>query len=190
MISRGAIPQSCWPRPAKPRTQPIPATRDARSLNRRWLTALRLLAAPVHAQVSGAVPGPADPGEHALDVGHFLGGQRAVIDIEDGPSRWAAPSVAGIARIAVARRTERQSRLSAPYVGSRTLRIASRCSASIRRRPRSKSRVPPLSALRDDTARPSAVFGPVDFAHGCQRRIASDCRARRSGVQPFAIAFS
>jgi hypothetical protein len=50
-------------------------------------------------------------------------------------------------------------RLSAPYVGSRTRRIASRCSASIRLRLRSGSRVPPLSALRDDAARPSAVFG-------------------------------
>ena len=41
----------------------------------------------------------------------------------------------------------------------------------------------PLSALRLDRAFPSFVRGPVDLLQGCQRRIASACFARRSGVQ-------
>lgn len=46
---------------------------------------------------------------------------------------------------------------------------------------------PPRYALRADRALPSAVRGPVDCSHGRHRLIARACRARRFGVQPFAI---
>lgn len=53
---------------------------------------------------------------------------------------------------------------------------------------RSLRHCPPLSALRLDRALPASLRGPVDCCHGFQRRIASACRARRSGVQPLTIA--
>lgn len=37
-------------------------------------------------------------------------------------------------------------------------------------------------------ALPSAVLGPVECFHGFQALINSACRARRSGVQPFAMS--
>lgn len=40
------------------------------------------------------------------------------------------------------------------------------------------------SALRLEMALPADVVGPVALFHGCQRWIASACRARRSCVQP------
>ena len=49
------------------------------------------------------------------------------------------------------------------------------------------SRHPPLKAFCETVSLPSIVFGPVDFSHGCHCLISSDCRACRSGVQPFAI---
>src|SRR4029453_3720119 len=55
--------------------------------------------------------------------------------------------------------------------------------------PKSRSipRVSPLSALRLALALPSGVRGPVDRSHGFQFLISFACRARRSGVHPFAI---
>lgn len=40
-----------------------------------------------------------------------------------------------------------------------------------------------LAAFWEAIARPSDVRGPVDLSHGCQRRMASACLARRSGDQ-------
>jgi len=48
-------------------------------------------------------------------------------------------------------------------------------------------RTPPAQAFRLEACLPSAVRGPVDRFHGRQLRINTACRARRSGVQPFAI---
>ena len=49
------------------------------------------------------------------------------------------------------------------------------------------ARLPPFQALRDTTAFPLEVLGPVDFSQGRHRWISSACLARRSGVQPLAI---
>lgn len=46
---------------------------------------------------------------------------------------------------------------------------------------------PPLKALCRVVDLPSGMVGPVDCAHGFHVRISAACRARRSGVQPFAI---
>lgn len=46
---------------------------------------------------------------------------------------------------------------------------------------------PCLTAFIADTRLPPSVLGPVDLSQGLQRLIASACRARRSGVQPFAM---
>lgn len=47
-------------------------------------------------------------------------------------------------------------------------------------------RTPPLYALRDDAALPSAVRAPVDLLHGCHWRIFSACRACCSAVHFLA----
>lgn len=60
---------------------------------------------------------------------------------------------------------------------SRIARICARC----------RGRCPPLSALREAMALPSGVRGPVDFAHGLLRRIASAAFARRSGVHALDL---
>ena len=53
---------------------------------------------------------------------------------------------------------------------------------------RSFSQCPPLNPLRAVRSLPSSLRGPVDFSHGRHVRISVACRARRSGVQPLAIA--
>lgn len=58
------------------------------------------------------------------------------------------------------------------------------CSRSNRANCRSLTRSPPLYAFSDAAALPSLVLGPVDFFQGRHCRIATDCRARRSGVHP------
>jgi hypothetical protein len=47
---------------------------------------------------------------------------------------------------------------------------------------------PPFQAFLDAFALPSSLRGPVDCSHGFHVRISAACLARRSGVQPFAIA--
>lgn len=54
---------------------------------------------------------------------------------------------------------------------------------SMRLSTRNISRCPPLYPRIADRALPSAVFGPVDFSHGRQRRINSARNARCSGVR-------
>lgn len=71
-------------------------------------------------------------------------------------------------------------------------RSIDRCSLSARftcrASARSSCRVPPLKALREVRALPSAERGPLDRSHGRRLRINSACRARRCGVQPFAMS--
>jgi hypothetical protein len=55
---------------------------------------------------------------------------------------------------------------------------------------RSCATKPPLNAFFALLALPLGVFASVDCCHGCQRRMACDCRARRSGVQPLLLAFN
>lgn len=50
---------------------------------------------------------------------------------------------------------------------------------------RISSRCPPFQALRATFAFPSSDLGPVDFSHGRQLCISSDCLRQRSGVHPF-----
>lgn len=52
---------------------------------------------------------------------------------------------------------------------------------------RSNDRVPPLYAFRETAALPSTDFGPLDCSHGRHCLISADCRALRSGVQPFPM---
>jgi hypothetical protein len=47
--------------------------------------------------------------------------------------------------------------------------------------------MPPLYALRDAMALPSAVRAPVELFQGCHCFISSACLCRRAGVQPFAM---
>jgi hypothetical protein len=61
------------------------------------------------------------------------------------------------------------------------------CSRRARDSSRKSRQVPPLSAFREATDLPALVFGPVAFSQGRHCRISSAWRARRSGVQPFAI---
>ena len=63
-----------------------------------------------------------------------------------------------------------------------------RCARSTRASSRRLGRAPPLKALRAQRALPAADFGPVAFFQGRHCRISFACCARRSGVQPFAIA--
>ena len=52
---------------------------------------------------------------------------------------------------------------------------------------RSCCRRPPFQALRETSALPSGVLGPVDRSHGLQRLINSACRCLRSGDQVVAM---
>lgn len=61
------------------------------------------------------------------------------------------------------------------------------CSRSSLASSRSSNLIPPFQALHDAAALPSALRGPVLSSQGRHRRISSACRARRSGVQPFAM---
>ena len=61
------------------------------------------------------------------------------------------------------------------------------CSRRSRANSRNNSRSPPHQALCEEVALPSAVVGPVLCSHGFHFPIISACRARRSGVQPFAM---
>lgn len=81
---------------------------------------------------------------------------------------------------------DRQAR----YVDTRRSRSRCRRNASFMSliTSRAKRQSPPLNPLRAVMALPSTVRGPVDRSHGFQVRINAACRARRSGVQPFAIA--
>lgn len=77
----------------------------------------------------------------------------------------------------------------------RARRNNSRCSRSSSFASRLKSRTSARSSahsapglpFRAALAFPSGVFGPVDFSHGRHVRINAACRARLSGVQPFAM---
>lgn len=70
---------------------------------------------------------------------------------------------------------------------SRISRRILSCSRSSSANSRSSGLMPPVHALRDATALPSALRGPVLRSQGRHCRISSACRARRSGVQPFAM---
>lgn len=65
---------------------------------------------------------------------------------------------------------------------------ATRCSRRALDRARSVGRTPPFQALWLARTFPEEVLGPVDRDHGCHRRIASACLARRSADHPLTIA--
>lgn len=148
-------PSVAGPGPEKARPQPIPATRGVRSLNRRGLPALRPLVAPGHA------PTPATgPGDDALDLGHLLGTQRAVIETVGSLSRLAHPPH------------------RAALLGQHPAQPAQQIARS------------PLSALRDDAARPPAGLGPgrlcrqLTLALRFQRELEVGAHAFRLGDVP------
>ena|GEM_PF-6349590 len=78
---------------------------------------------------------------------------------------------------AVSPRTHRYQRLLSSFSCSRSICLSSR----------SCVRIPPLQALREARDLPSTLTGPVLCSHGFHCCISSAWRARRSGVQPFAI---
>lgn len=73
------------------------------------------------------------------------------------------------------------------FAQSKTSRRILSCSRNSSASSRSSGLIPPVQALRDEAALPSALRGPVLRSHGRHCRISSACRARRSGVQPFAM---